>query len=139
MSANTAQLQRTTFSTSRLLDFFSKKELEKETGHQASDWPVVILKELMDKALDACEGDNVAPVIAVTVDKFGIAVEDNGPGIPVKTIKGVIDPAKRVSTNEAYVSPTRGAQGNALKTLIGMPFALDNNIGDVAALRLAAF
>jgi hypothetical protein len=29
------------------------------------------------------------------------------------------------------VSPTRGAQGNALKTIVGMPFALDPCIGTV--------
>jgi hypothetical protein len=36
----------------------------------------------------------------------------------------------RVSSREAYVSPTRGAQGNALKTIIAMPFALDGESGD---------
>ena len=30
----------------------------------------------------------------------------------------------RVSSREAYVSPTRGAQGNALKTILAMPFVL---------------
>ena len=32
----------------------------------------------------------------------------------------------RVSSREAYVSPTRGAQGNALQTLLVMGFALDS-------------
>ncbi len=78
MSANVTQLQRTAFSTSRLLDFFSKKELVSQTGHQVGDWPLVILKELMDNALDACEEADPSPVIAVTVDKNGIEIEDNG-------------------------------------------------------------
>jgi hypothetical protein len=34
-----------------------------------------------------------------------------------------------VSSREAYVSPTRGAQGNALKTLAAMPFVLDGHTG----------
>jgi DNA topoisomerase VI subunit B len=74
------QLQRETFRTSRLLDFFSEKELVAQTGHQVADWPLVILKELIDNALDACEEVGIAPVISVTVDEHGIEVTDNGPG-----------------------------------------------------------
>jgi hypothetical protein len=56
-----ASLQRTTFRTSRLLDFFSEKELVAQTGHYVSDWPLVVVKELIDNALDACEETGVAP------------------------------------------------------------------------------
>ena len=35
----------------------------------------------------------------------------------------------RVSSREAYVSPSRGQQGNALKTLVSMAFALDGSEG----------
>ena len=49
-------LERATFTTSRLLDFFSEKELTAQTGHGPAQWPLVILKELADNALDACEG-----------------------------------------------------------------------------------
>src|SRR5262249_1961632 len=58
-------------------------------------------------------------------------VADNGPGIPNKTVEGVLDFAVRVSTREAYVSPCRGAQGNALKCLVAMPFVLDGEEGHV--------
>ena len=37
----------------------------------------------------------------------------------------------RVSSREAYIAPDRGAQGNALKTLIAMPFVLDGDQGRV--------
>ena len=70
-------------------------------------------------------------MIAITVDKTGITVADNGPGIPGETVKGVLDFAVRVSSREAYVSPTRGAQGNALKTIVAMPFVLDGRRGHV--------
>jgi DNA topoisomerase VI subunit B len=130
-----AQLQRATFRTSRLLDFFSEKELVAQTGHQVADWPLVIIKELIDNALDACEEAGIAPVIAVTADKNGIEVADNGPGLPAETVKSVLDYGVRVSSREAYVSPTRGAQGNALKTLIAMPFVLDPSIGQVATIK----
>lgn len=125
------QLDRTTFRTSRLLDFCSEKELTAQIGHDTDDWPLVVLKELMDNALDACEEANTAPEITVTVDAGGITVNDNGPGIPGDTIDGVMDYSIRVSNREAYVAPDRGAQGNALKTLLAMPFVLDGSRGRV--------
>jgi DNA topoisomerase VI subunit B len=89
-----------------------------------ADWPLVILKELIDNALDACEDANIAPVVHIVIDARGIAVKDNGPGIPAGTVERLCDFAVRVSSREAYVAPTRGAQGNALKTLLAMPYAL---------------
>ena len=102
-----------------------------QTGHRREVWPLVILKELVDNSIDACEEAGIAPEIIVTVDRSGITVADNGPGLPAKTIKGVIDFSVRVSSREAYVSPTRGAQGNALKTLVAMPFVLHGERGRV--------
>ena len=118
------KLERTTFTTSRLLEFCSEKELVNQTGHNSCEWPLVILKELLDNALDACEEKDIAPVVNVRVDSKGITVADNGPGLPVKTIQDVLDYTVRVSSREAYVAPDRGAQGNALKTLVAMPFVL---------------
>src|SRR5262245_25412685 len=112
------RLERAVFRTSRLLDFCSGKELIAQTGHQPDAWPLVALKELVDNALDACEDARVAPEIAVQVDKDTITVSDNGPGIPPEAVSGVRDFSVRVSSREAYVSPTRGAQGNALKTIV---------------------
>src|SRR3954447_17684090 len=100
-------LSRTTLVTSRLLDFASKKELTAQTGHEPGSWPLVILKELTDNCIDACEEAGIAPEIAITVNETGITIADNGPGIPAATIKSVLDYAVRVSSREAYVSPTR--------------------------------
>lgn len=61
--SNPGTLQRTSFRTSRLLDFCSRKELIAQTGHQPEDWPLVVLKELVDNALDACEEASTAPEI----------------------------------------------------------------------------
>ncbi len=126
-----ATLQRATLRTSRSLDFASEKELVAQTGHKREEWPLVILKELADNAIDACEEAGIAPTIGITVDASGITIGDNGPGLPAATIKSVLDFAVRVSSREAYVSPTRGAQGNALKTIVAMPFVLDGGHGRV--------
>jgi len=75
-----AVLERATFSTSRLLEFCSEKELVNQTGHKRPEWPLVILKELLDNSVDACEESGVAPQINVVVDASGITVGDNGPG-----------------------------------------------------------
>jgi DNA topoisomerase VI subunit B len=126
-----ARLERATFRTSRLLDFASVKELTAQTGHPPADWPLVVLKELVDNALDACEEAGIAPEVAVRVGAHGITVIDNGPGIPPAVIENILDFSVRVSSREAYISPCRGAQGNALKTIIAMPFALDGEAGQV--------
>ena len=124
-------LKRTTFRTSRLLDFASEKELVAQTGHRREAWPLVIFKELGDNGVDSCEEAGIAPSIAVTVDKTGIKMADNGPGIPAETVEHILDFTVRVSSREAYVSPTRGAQGNALKTIVAMPFVLDGERGEI--------
>lgn len=125
------RLDRTTFSTSRLLDYLTQKDLIAQTGHQPASWPLVVLKELVDNALDAGEEAGATPTISVTLDNTGITVADNGPGLPAETIEKVLDFGSRVSSREAYVSPTRGAQGNALKTVLAMPFVLDGKQGRV--------
>jgi DNA topoisomerase VI subunit B len=91
----------------------------------------VVLKELVDNALDAAEEARIAPEISVTVDSEGITVKDNGPGIPQETIKNILNYTVRVSSREAYMAPDRGAQGNALKTIVAMPYVLDGNSGKV--------
>ena len=119
------------FTTSRLLDFATKRELTAQIGHQPTMWPQVVVKELVDNALDAAEQAETAPQVEVTVTESMIEVRDNGPGIPGDVIEDILDFTVRVSSREAYVGPTRGAQGNALKTIMVMPFVLDGNAGRV--------
>jgi len=68
-------------------------------------------------------------LVEVSTDPGAITVSDNGRGLPAETLLAILDYSYRVSSREAYVSPTRGAQGNALKTLLAMPFALDGTSG----------
>jgi len=118
-------VHRETFRTPRLLDFCSERELVKQIGHPVDQWPLVVLKELIDNALDNVEEADIAPEIRVEVTDGQIVISDNGSGIPAETISGILDFSVRVSSREAYCSPTRGAQGNALKTIVAMAFALD--------------
>ena len=117
------QIERKVFATSRLAEFLSIRELTAQTGHPPEQWPLVILKELVDNAIDICEEAGTAPVVNVAVRGNRIVVADNGPGIPARVVQKILDYSVRVSSREAYVSPTRGAQGNALKTILAMPFA----------------
>ncbi len=123
---------RETFRTSRVLDFASRRELTAQIGHQPAQWPQVAVKELVDNALDACEEAGVAPRIEVQIDTEGIRVVDNGPGIAADVVGDILDFTVRVSSREAYVGPTRGAQGNAIKTIVAMPFVLDHESGRTA-------
>jgi DNA topoisomerase VI subunit B len=85
----------------------------------------VVLKELTDNALDAAEEAGIPPVVRVRLDGSVLEIADQGPGIPDDVITDILDFTVRVSSREAYVGPTRGAQGNALKTIVAMPFALE--------------
>jgi DNA topoisomerase VI subunit B len=94
-------LERTTFKTSRLAEFCSEKEVVNQTGHDAEDWPLVVLKEVVDNALDACEEAGIPPVINIEVADDAIIIADNGPGLPPETVEGLLDYTVRVSSREA--------------------------------------
>lgn len=117
-----ATLQRETFELSRRMEFFSDRELTAQIGHPRHCWPVALLKELLDNALDACESVGIAPAITVELQNDALIVADNGPGLPLETLEKSLDYAVRVSDKTGYVSPSRGQQGNALKTLWAAPF-----------------
>jgi DNA topoisomerase VI subunit B len=122
------KLERTTFESSRAGEYFDTRELQAQTGQPSSNFATVALKELADNALDACETAGVAPEVSVEVHEKGeliwLTVSDNGPGIPPETLRKVLNFNTRTSDKAAYRSPTRGAQGNALKTVVGIPHAL---------------
>jgi hypothetical protein len=91
-------LSRHVFKTSRLAEFSSKKELVNQTGHAVEDWPLVVLKELLDNALDSTEEAGIAPVIEISVSQDDITVADNGPSIAPETVADIIDYTARMSS-----------------------------------------
>jgi hypothetical protein len=124
MNKRAATFERKAFTISRLAEFVSESELVKQIGHPVADWPLVILKEAVDNSLDESEEAGVAPVIDIVVEPGSIAISDQGRGIPSETVEKLIDYSARTSSRAAHASPTRGAQGNALQTVMAMPYAL---------------
>src|SRR5215212_422204 len=126
------RLQRTTFEASRAAEHFDARQLSALTGVPREMFLNVCLKELGDNALDACETAAAAPEVSVTVkcqqgELYRLSVSDNGPGMPSELIEKILDYNVRVSDKMVYRSPTRGAQGNALKTIIGIPYSLGSH------------
>lgn len=121
-----ARIERTPFKTSRLLEFCSQRELIAQTGQAVGTWSLVILKELVDNSLDECEEAGVAPLIAIDVSTADrtLTISDNGRGLRPEVVADLLDFGSRTSSKEAYCSPTRGQQGNALSTILPMPFVL---------------
>jgi DNA topoisomerase VI subunit B len=124
-----AKLQRTTFKTSRAAQYVERRALTSMTGQRIGKFADVVTKELIDNALDACEAAGVAPEITLEVEhrddsSVQITVSDNAGGIPPEIVHATLDFNIFVSDKAAYRSPTRGAQGNALKTVFGIPYAL---------------
>ena len=53
------KIERVAFTTSRLAEYCSEKELVAQTGHESREWLRVIIKELVDNAIDNAEEHGV--------------------------------------------------------------------------------
>src|SRR5215204_4066620 len=130
MSSANAHFERTTFSSSRAAEYFTAEGLTKLTEQSAENFGDVVIKELGDNALDASEtaDDVVVPELLISCERreelTNISIADNGVGIPPKTVESMQNFSTLTSDKAPYRSPTRGAQGNALKTIISSPRAL---------------
>lgn len=132
--ATNPKLDRETFEMSHELEYFSEKELRAQIGYTIDFWPVAVLRELIDNALDAAEITGVHPVIEITTSGDCITVTDNGVGIPDRTVERSLDYSSRVSNKAYYVSPTRGQMGNALKVIYAAPFvATGSSLVEISA------
>ncbi len=123
-------VERTVFSTPRSGEFLELRALQAQTGQHVDAFGDVVVKELLDNALDAAETASREPVIEITTrtDDYReitfVTVTDNGAGITSDIVTRLLDFDRLVSDKARYRSPTRGAQGNAFKTLLGIPYAL---------------
>ena len=124
----TPTVKRSMFSTPRSGEFLELRALQAPTGQPLQAFGDVVVKELLDNALDAAETAGTAPIIDIgtrTDDEVTfVTVSDNGSGITPATVADLCDFNMLVSDKARYRGPARGAQGNALKTLLGIPYAL---------------
>lgn len=122
----TAVVARAEFTVDRANDFLKVDELTKLTGMSRGEFVQVVVKELMDNALDAAEMTDTDPDITVYVaftdddESLTISVTDNGPGFPAASVGKILDFSSRTSSKAKFRTPTRGFQGNALMTVIGI-------------------
>lgn len=124
-----SNMKRTAFVTPRVMEYMTEKELTQKIGYGRDKWHIIAVKELIDNSLDATEIKEGLIEIKVKVNDGSYSVEDNGGGLPLSTIKDSLNYAVTVTTNGAYVSPTRGQLGNALKCIWAIPFVETNDSG----------
>lgn len=113
-------------------DLFTTDGLQKQTGMEIHRWNIYIIKELLDNAIDACESIGVPPKIQVRISKEGksliFSVKDNAGGMTKDQLEKIIDLSTYSGTKYYYRRCSRGMQGNALLTILGIPFVLDRTI-----------
>jgi len=106
-------------------DYFTADGLETLAGVSWYHYEQFILKELLDNALDAAENQDARTIEVrlepASEDVRRLSVFDNGPGISGRLLDQIYAQFDSyVSSKKGYRAPTRGYQGNALKTVIGI-------------------
>lgn len=123
----------------RTSENFTKSGLETLTGQPAGKWGRYIVKELFDNSLDYGEETDRTPVITVALKENvskrvsgghhpteepelrQVTVRDNGPGIQEDELRQIFANVHEFGgTKRHYCLPTRGNQGNALMTILGI-------------------
>jgi DNA topoisomerase VI subunit B len=135
---------REAFSFSREYDYIRMEGLSRATGRPPHEWDLYILKELIDNALDADEAlwsKNISHYPSVSINirleyiklsqntQLLVRVENRAP-FPVESIEAIFATQWYTSHKAFLKGLTRGALGNALKTLLGIPYALRNRGAD---------
>ena len=123
---------------SRVGENFTKDGLETLTGQPSQKWGRYVVKEILDNALEAVEeADTEMPTVTVDADvvEHGvntfireITIADNGDGIPESQINQIADVERFGGTKRHYALPTRGTQGNALMTVLGIQHLADGEL-----------
>ncbi|MBE9138022.1 ATP-binding protein [Nodosilinea sp. LEGE 07088] len=124
------------FSFNREFDFVRLEGLRRTTGRPAHEWDFYILKELIDNALDADEGlwrEDLEqhPILKMRIEyaaKQLFVQVSNRSVFPANLIPEIFATRQYTSRKAFIKGLTRGALGNALKTLLGIPYALRNRV-----------
>src|SRR5947209_8390025 len=132
------------FSFNREYDFIRLEGLYRASGRPAHEWDIDILKELIDNALDADEflwrhDSQQAPLLHIHIEYISVPPPQcqqllvrvrNRALFPVQQVKDIFATQWYTSRKAFIKGLTRGALGNALKTLLGIPYALHNRVAD---------
>ena len=109
--------------TSTMIDYFTEDGLRKKTGLSEDMWNEMLFKELMDNALDAVESCQEKRIeVSYDTRSETLQVFDNGSGISEKSLESIYDFSVYHSSKRHYITPSRGQQGNGLKTVICVCF-----------------
>lgn len=113
-------MERTISKTPMMVtDYFTEDGLVKQVGFSKGSWSQIVLKELIDNALDAIEPLKQKHIY-IDLSSGALGIYDNGKGIAAETVKDIYDFSNYVSQNRNYITASRGKQGNGLKTIIGI-------------------
>lgn len=133
----------------REFDYLQLHWLEKTSGRPSHEWDLYIIKELLDNGLDADErwarehGGPIELSIDVhyrhiellDIHSLDIAVSTSGP-FPTQLLPAIFDLTAYTSDKSHFNYPSRGQQGHALKTTLGIPYALRHEFyGDYSNIR----
>jgi hypothetical protein len=132
------------FSYNREYDYIRLEGLHRATGRPAHEWDIYIIKELIDNALDAdealwCCDTRLFPLLSISVEYIAVPPPQcqqlivrvgNRGQFPVEQILDIFATQWYTSRKSFLKSITRGALGNALKTLLGIPYALHNRVAE---------
>ena len=130
------------FSFSREFDFVRLDGLRRATGRPPHEWDLYIVKELIDNALDAdevlwCDDPTQFPCLHVRMEYIDVPKRhsqqlfvrvSNRAAFPIKQMADIFATQWYTSRKAFIKGLTHGALGNALKTLLGIPYALRNRV-----------
>lgn len=123
-----SESQRLFHETSRTTENFTEEGLKSMTGQPPQKWGRYIVKEMNDNALEA-RNDVIITVEIETNGDYAqcITVQDDGPGIDEDHLERIFENVDRFGgTKRHYKLPTRGNQGNALMTILGIQHVANN-------------
>ena len=122
---------------SRMMEYLTIDGLSKMTGVPSEQFDIYVLKELIDNALDSSEFGETLPTLKVSIqpfpDKLLIKVSDQGAGMSEEMIREITNFERFGGTKYFVKKPTRGAQGNALMTILGLEPVLSAECGTEVA------
>ena len=103
--------------------FRSLSTLSQKAGQPTNLLRRLVLKELVDNALDACGEAQIGET-----EDGGYTIQDNGPGIDPGQIARLFSIKRSLVSSKVWRLPTRGTLGNGLRVVAGTVLASDGSL-----------